>query len=113
MAAGRGRVAMATAVTVSAWPAEEAGSPPAENRPKSAPPFLARRRIIDSLSNDMPSVDPSVPPRVLVVEDERKTRDSVVEGLRLEAWKVAAATNGSEAISLLDHDPFDLVVLDW
>jgi two-component system, OmpR family, copper resistance phosphate regulon response regulator CusR len=52
-------------------------------------------------------------PRVLVVEDERKTRDSVVEGLRLETWNVAAAANGNEAISLLGHDPFDLVVLDW
>src|SRR6185503_6741433 len=47
-----------------------------ESRPKSAPPFLARGRIIDSLSNDMLALDLSVPPRVLVVEDERKTRDS-------------------------------------
>jgi two-component system copper resistance phosphate regulon response regulator CusR len=27
--------------------------------------------------------------------------------------KVDAATNGNEAISFLDHDAFDLVVLDW
>jgi two-component system copper resistance phosphate regulon response regulator CusR len=61
----------------------------------------------------MSVVETNPPPRVLVVEDERKTRDSVVEGLRLEAWKVDAATNGNEAISLLGHDAFDLVVLDW
>lgn len=61
----------------------------------------------------MSSAETSTPPRVLVVEDERKTRDSLVEGLRLEAWNVSAAATGNEAAGLIDHDAFDLVVLDW
>jgi len=57
--------------------------------------------------------DFSTPPRVLIVEDERKTRESVTEGMRIEAWTVAAAADGGEAISLLESSSFDLVVLDW
>lgn len=52
-------------------------------------------------------------PRVLVVEDERKTRESIEEGLRLESWTVASAATGSEAIKEVDRgEPFNLVVLD-
>lgn len=50
---------------------------------------------------------------MLVVEDERKTRESLVEGFRLEAWKVAAAASGHEALALIDRENFDLIVLDW
>jgi len=32
---------------------------------------------------------------VLVVEDEQKTRESVAEGLRLEAWSVTTASTAS------------------
>lgn len=53
------------------------------------------------------------PPRVLVVEDEQKTRESVAEGLRLENWTVATAATGDEALNQLRREPFDLVVLDW
>lgn len=52
-------------------------------------------------------------PAVLVVEDERKTRESLVEGLRLEGWNVTASAAGSEAIALLESGVFDLIVLDW
>lgn len=55
----------------------------------------------------------SISPRVLVVEDEQKTRDSVAEGLRLETWHVATAASGDEAVALVSKDAFDLVVLDW
>jgi two-component system copper resistance phosphate regulon response regulator CusR len=61
----------------------------------------------------MSAIDNSPPPRVLVVEDETKTRDSVIEGMRLESWNVEPATSGNEAITLLNRDTFDLVVLDW
>lgn len=61
----------------------------------------------------MPSVDLPATPRVLIVEDEQKTRESLVEGLRLEAWHVAACASGQEAMSLIEREPFDLVVLDW
>lgn len=59
------------------------------------------------------SVESSPPPRVLVVEDEEKTRDSLAEGLRLESWQVEVASTGEEALGVLDGRAFDLVVLDW
>lgn len=52
-------------------------------------------------------------PRVLVVEDEEKTRASLAEGLRLEGWDVTTADNGRDAMRLLDGGEFDLVILDW
>lgn len=59
------------------------------------------------------AADVPVVPRILVVEDEEKTRESVSEGLRLEQWAVTPAGTGSEAILLLERDAYDLVVLDW
>jgi two-component system copper resistance phosphate regulon response regulator CusR len=61
----------------------------------------------------MSVVETSHPPRVLVVEDEQKTRDSLAEGLRLEAWNVVVAENGSGAIGTLEREEFDLIILDW
>jgi two-component system copper resistance phosphate regulon response regulator CusR len=52
-------------------------------------------------------------PRVLVVEDEEKTRASVAEGLRMEDWHVTTAETGERAHELLAKEGFDLVILDW
>jgi two-component system copper resistance phosphate regulon response regulator CusR len=52
-------------------------------------------------------------PSVLIVEDERKTRESLVEGLQIEGWHVQVAATGADAIALLDRDTFDLAVIDW
>jgi len=52
-------------------------------------------------------------PRVLVVEDEQKTRESVAEGLRMETWAVLTAATAEEALALVRHEAFDLLVLDW
>ena len=52
-------------------------------------------------------------PRILVVEDEAKTRASLAEGLGLQDWDIVATANGSAAEDLLQHERFDLVVLDW
>lgn len=49
---------------------------------------------------------------MLIVEDERKTRESVAEGLRLETWTIAMADTGHAAIQQLDSQAFDLIVLD-
>jgi len=51
--------------------------------------------------------------RVLIVEDEPKMRQSVVEGFTLDGWEVESAGDGQKAISLLDQQPFDLLILDW
>jgi DNA-binding response OmpR family regulator len=50
---------------------------------------------------------------VLIVDDEKKLRESLVEGLRLEDWAVTAAANGADALVLVDAVAFDLIVLDW
>ncbi len=55
----------------------------------------------------------SPPPRVLLVEDEPKTRESITEGLRIEGWTVAEAGGGTQATELLATESFDLLVLDW
>jgi len=57
--------------------------------------------------------DSPTPPRVLIVEDERKTREAIAEALRLEGWIAVEAGRGTEMISLLDQQAFDLVLLDW
>jgi len=57
--------------------------------------------------------DSATPPRVLVVEDEEKTRGSLAEGLQMEGWLVTPAKNGTEATKLTDRENFDLVILDW
>jgi two-component system copper resistance phosphate regulon response regulator CusR len=53
------------------------------------------------------------PPRVLVIEDEAKTRESLAEGLRLETWNVETAATGSDAFISLERASYDLLVLDW
>jgi two-component system, OmpR family, response regulator len=51
--------------------------------------------------------------RVLLVEDEPKLRESLIEGLRLEEWSVTGAGTGAEAEQHLAAQEFDLIVLDW
>lgn len=59
------------------------------------------------------SLPPHRPWRLLVVEDEQKTRESLAEGLRMETWDVETAANSRDAMVSLESAPFDLVVLDW
>lgn len=57
--------------------------------------------------------NPTSKPQVLVVEDEEKTLTSVAEGFGIEGWKVRTAAEGNAALSLLNKEAFDLLVLDW
>lgn len=59
-----------------------------------------------------PAAESAPAARVLVVEDERKTREAVAEGLRLEGWVVVTAADGAEAAAALGREVFDLLVLD-
>src|SRR4051794_17658938 len=52
-------------------------------------------------------------PRVLVVEDERKVRRSLEEGLRAAGFEVVAAATGDEGTRLCRGGTFEVVVLDW
>ena len=50
--------------------------------------------------------------RILVVEDERKVARALREGLEAEHYDVRVATSGEEGFFLVNHETFDLVVLD-
>jgi DNA-binding response OmpR family regulator len=52
------------------------------------------------------------PRRVLVVEDEPHIRDLVALHLRLDGWTVDTQGHGSEALQVIQTQPFDLIVLD-
>jgi two-component system, OmpR family, copper resistance phosphate regulon response regulator CusR len=60
----------------------------------------------------VPPLDSKLP-HILIAEDERKTRESLVEGLGMEQWCVTAVATGDEAIRELSHQEFDLLILDW
>ena len=49
---------------------------------------------------------------VLVVEDEKHIRDLVCLHLQIEGFTCIPAQSGTEAVSLLGRQPFDLIVLD-
>jgi DNA-binding response OmpR family regulator len=50
--------------------------------------------------------------RVLIVEDERKVAKALREGLEAEHYDVCVAFTGEEGFFLLNHESFDLVILD-
>lgn len=77
-------------------------------RPLFLPDFLFAR--FDPLM-EHPSHNNSAT-NLLVVEDEEKTRASVVASLQLEGWRLSEASDGEEAIRMLATHPYDLVILD-
>jgi two-component system response regulator RegX3 len=52
------------------------------------------------------------PPRILVVDDEPSITEVVSYNLRKEGYEVFVAADGVAAVSLVNANPFDLVVLD-
>src|SRR5712692_1081434 len=50
--------------------------------------------------------------RVLIVEDEKKVAKALREGLEAEHYDVHVASTGEEGFFLVNHESFDLVVLD-
>jgi len=50
--------------------------------------------------------------RVLIVEDERKVAKAPRDGLEAEHYDVRVASTGEEGFFLVNHESFDLVVLD-
>lgn len=51
--------------------------------------------------------------RVLIVEDEKDISDLMALHLKREGHEVTAVDNGEEALKMLDHNGFNLLVLDW
>jgi two-component system response regulator MprA len=50
--------------------------------------------------------------RVLVAEDDRSVRESLVRALRLEGYDVTAVNDGEQALAAMDASPYDLLLLD-
>lgn len=50
--------------------------------------------------------------RALVIDDDAAIRELIRLILQRELFEVTTASSGSEAIEMLETDPFDLVVLD-
>lgn len=50
--------------------------------------------------------------KILVVEDEPKVAGFLKKGMQEEGWQVTIATNGAEALRILEKPDFDLLVLD-
>jgi DNA-binding response OmpR family regulator len=51
--------------------------------------------------------------RILVIEDERKVRRGVEQGLQSAGYEVATAATGDEGLKLATAGNFDCLVLDW
>ena len=50
--------------------------------------------------------------RILVVEDEKKVAKALRDGLEAERYDVRVASTSEEGVFLVNHESFDLVVLD-
>lgn len=50
--------------------------------------------------------------RVLVVEDEKDLRESLVEGLRLDGYAVDSCADGAQADEQIYVETYDLIILD-
>jgi two-component system cell cycle sensor histidine kinase/response regulator CckA len=58
-------------------------------------------------------MNPTLPPRVLVVDDEESNRTFAARALRESGYDVAVAANGPEALEVVeDHPAFDLFLVD-
>jgi len=50
--------------------------------------------------------------RVLVVDDDADIRATVAAMLEIEGYRVAEAANGADALTVVETDPPDVIVLD-
>jgi CheY-like chemotaxis protein len=51
-------------------------------------------------------------PHILVIDDERVLRETIVDSLRLEGFDVQAAADGKEGLALIGRTPFDVILSD-
>jgi len=79
-----------------------------------APQFYANPATAPSVIA-LPSLNPQVKAgiRFLIVDDDRTLRESCANLLQLDGYQVTAAGRGQEAMELLRHRRFDIVLLDF
>lgn len=56
--------------------------------------------------------DGTMPPRVLIVEDDTDLRETLSRALSREGYQVSQASDGTEAISEVRMRPYDLAIID-
>ena len=73
-------------------------------------PSLAMSARMDAIARS--DVSPRTARRVLVVEDDRDTRELLVEALRMEGYEVAAAPDGVQALEHARRVQPHVILLD-
>ncbi|MEV8615898.1 response regulator, partial [Amycolatopsis sp. NPDC051373] len=53
-----------------------------------------------------------MPPRVLLADDDRAIRESLLRALELEGYGVTEVTDGVAALAAARRDRFDVLILD-
>ncbi len=84
---------------------EPPGAEPARDPAEVTGPI---RRVED----DLPGAGPVEPAHVLLVDDDEENLKMLSRRLRGHGFTVALASDGEQALRLLDETPFDLVLLD-
>jgi CheY-like chemotaxis protein len=51
-------------------------------------------------------------PRILVIDDERVLRETIVDTLRTDGFDVQASADGKDGLELIGRNPFDLILSD-
>jgi CheY-like chemotaxis protein len=51
-------------------------------------------------------------PRILVIDDERVLRETIVDSLCMDGFDVHAAADGKEGLALIGRTPFDVILSD-
>jgi CheY-like chemotaxis protein len=65
------------------------------------------------MQNFSPARQTKMAEKILIVEDEVIIRKNFSHVLRAEGYDVEEARSGIEALDLLQHQQFDLVISDW
>jgi CheY-like chemotaxis protein len=74
---------------------------------------LAAELLLAGLENMKHEANRLTGKRILLVEDERVTRETLRRLFELDSHAVVEANNGAEALTLFRSSKFDLVVLDF
>src|SRR6266566_2040443 len=78
--------------------------------PNTAPHVAAPAPDVIGLPAFTPQVKATI--RFLIVDDERTLRESCASLLQIDGYQVSVASRGQEALELLRHRRFDIVLLD-
>jgi CheY-like chemotaxis protein len=110
---GPGRLGIGLAV-VQAVAARHHGTVDVESVPDHGTTVRLRFPTVSASPSGRPRSEPAHrgPARLLVVEDERPVRDTLVQSLEREGYAVLGAGDVGDAVALLSREAFDLVITD-